>query len=81
MPLFIRDADVTAMAEELTRLTKARSKTDAVRSALRHELERTRTRVPLRERLARIHAKAALIGLPNPRFDMKTFTDEMWDDA
>ena len=81
MPLFIRDADVTAMAEELTRLTKARSKTDAVRIALRNELERTRTSVPLRERLAKIHAKAAHIGLPNPKFDMKAYTDEMWGDA
>ncbi len=81
MPLFIRDEDVTAMAEELTRLTKARSKTEAVRAALRRELERTRAGVPVRERLARIHKKAATIGLPNPAFDMKTYTDAMWDDA
>ena len=78
MPLFIRDPDVTAMAEELTRLTRARSKTDAVRTALRHELERTRPSVPLRQRLARIHEKAAKIGLPNPKFDMKAYSDEMW---
>lgn len=81
MPLFIRDADVTAMADELTRLTKARSKTEAVRTALRHELERTRTSVPLRQRLARIHEKAARIGLPNPAFEMKAYSDEMWGDA
>lgn len=80
MPLFIDDADVIAMAEELTRLTKARSKTEAVRTALRHELERARTRVPLPQRLARIHEKAARIGLPNPTFDMKAYTDEMWGD-
>ena len=42
MPLFIRDDDVSALAEELTRLTKARSKTEAVRVALRHELKRIR---------------------------------------
>lgn len=81
MPLFIRDADVTAMAEELVKLTKVKSKTDAVRVALRHELERTRTSVPLGERLAKIHAKAAAIGLPNPAFDMKAYTDEMWGDT
>jgi antitoxin VapB len=80
MPLFIRDDDVTAMAEKLAKLTKA-SKTEAVRAALRHELERTRTSVPLRERLAKIHEKAAKIGLPNPAFDMKAYTDEMWGDA
>ncbi|OAP41498.1 histidinol dehydrogenase [Sinorhizobium glycinis] len=80
MPLFIRDDDVTAMAEKLAKLTKV-SKTDAVRAALRHELERTRSSVPLRERLAKIHERAAEIGLPNPAFDMKAYTDEMWGDA
>lgn len=81
MPLFIRDDDVTTMAEELTRLTRARSKTEAVRVALRHELERILGTVPLRERLARIHEKAARIGLPNPDSDMKAYSDEMWGDA
>jgi antitoxin VapB len=81
MPLFIRDQDVTTMAEELTRLTKARSKTEAVRDALRHELERASASVPLRDRLARIQEKAKAIGLPNPDFDMKAYTDEMWGDA
>lgn len=80
MPLFIRDDEVTAMAEKLAKLTKA-SKTDAVRAALRHELERTQASVPLRDRLARIHEKAAKIGLPNASFDMKAYTDEMWGDA
>ena len=81
MPLFIRDEDVTTMAEELARLTKARTKTEAVRTALRHELERTRASVPIRDRLARIHEKAATIGLPNPDFDMKAWSDEMWGDT
>ncbi len=81
MPLFIRDPDVAAMAEELTRFTRARSTTDAVRTALRHELERTRASVPLRQRLVRIHEKAARLGLPSPAFDMKACTDEMWGDA
>ncbi|GGA88546.1 histidinol dehydrogenase [Brucella endophytica] len=80
MPLFIRDDDVAAMAAELTRLTRARSKTEAVRMALRHELERTRETVPCQDRLARIHEMAAEIGLPNPDFDMKSYTDEMWGD-
>jgi antitoxin VapB len=81
MPLFIRDDDVSALAEELTRLTKARSKTEAVRAALRHELKRVRGGVPLRDRLARIHEKAATIGLPNPAFDMKAYSDAMWGDS
>jgi antitoxin VapB len=66
MALFIRDDDVTAMAEELMRLMKARSRTEAVRAALRHELARTRAVVPVQVRLAKVHAKARTIGLPQP---------------
>ncbi len=66
MPLFIRDDDVTTMAEELTRLTKARSKTEAVRTALRHELERTRASLPVRDRLARFTRRPRRSGFPIP---------------
>lgn len=81
MPLFIRDDEVAAMAEELARLTKARSKTEAVRDALRHELERARAALPLRERVVRIHEKAAKLGLPNRNFDMKAYTEGMWGES
>lgn len=81
MPLFIRNPEVSAMADELTRLTRADSKTEAVREALRHELERARRKVPLRDRLARIHERAAEIGLPNREFDFGAFTDDMWENS
>ncbi|MCT2580906.1 type II toxin-antitoxin system VapB family antitoxin [Mesorhizobium sp. P16.1] len=80
MPLYVRDDDVDALAVELQKLTKARSKTEAVRQALKHEIERSRASIPLRERLAKLQERAAAIGLPNPDFDMKKFTDEMWGD-
>ncbi len=80
MPLFIRDPDVDAMAVELQRITKAPSKTEAVRTALRHEIERSRGKVPLRERLVKVKEMARRIGPSNPDFDMKKFTDEMWGD-
>jgi antitoxin VapB len=79
MPLYIRDDEVDALATKLQRETNAPSKTEAVRTALLHELERNRTKVPLRERIAKLQAEAAKIGLPNPGFDMKKFTDEMWE--
>lgn len=66
---------MSAIADELTRLTRARSKTGAVRTARRHEIERARQNVPLRERLAR--AKAREIGPNDLTFDIKAFTDEM----
>ncbi|WP_378943545.1 type II toxin-antitoxin system VapB family antitoxin [Mesorhizobium sp. ANAO-SY3R2] len=80
MPLYIRDNEVDALAAELQAVSGAASKTEAVRTALLHKLERNRAKVPLAERLARLQARATEIGLPNRQFDMKRFSDEMWGD-
>lgn len=79
MPLYIRDDEVDALAVKVQAMTGARTKTDAVRLALLHEIERNRTRTPLRERLAAAKAAAQQIGPVDPGFDMKAFTDAMWD--
>jgi antitoxin VapB len=81
MALFIRDAEVDALAEEVRKLTKAKTKTEAVRLALRAQLVATRRALPLRERLARSKALAAAMGPGDPSFDMKAYTNEMWGDA
>lgn len=81
MPLFIRDPEVDALALEVQQATKAPTKTEAVRTALQHELERARQAQPLRERLAKAKALADAIGPGTPDFDMKKYTDEMWGDA
>ncbi|MGO4833862.1 type II toxin-antitoxin system VapB family antitoxin [Rhizobiaceae sp. 2RAB30] len=81
MALFIRDAEVDALAEEVRRLTRAPTKTEAVRQALRDQLARARGALPLRDRLARSKALADAMGGGDPSFDMKRFTDEMWGDA
>lgn len=86
MPLYIRDDDVDALAVKVQEITKSRTKTDAVRLALEHELQRQRQALPLSERLApviamvaAIRAEAAAKGLTgNDDFDMKAFTDEGW---
>jgi antitoxin VapB len=80
VPLYIRDDAVDALATELQRETNAPSKTEAVRTALLHELERNRVRKPLRDRIAVLQAKYAALGPSDPNFDMKAFTDEMWED-
>jgi antitoxin VapB len=80
MALFIRDAEVDALAEEVRRLTKAKTKTEAVRRALQAQLVAARRNLPLRERLARAKALADAAGPSDPTFDMKKFTDEMWDE-
>ena len=81
MALFIRDSDVDALAEEVRKLTKARTKTEAVRRALQAQLAAARRAQPLRERLARSKALADAMGPSDPDFDMKRYTDEMWGDS
>lgn len=78
MALFIRDAAVDALAEEVRRLTKAKTKTEAVRNALQAQLVAARRNLPLSERLARSKKLADALGPGDPTFDMKKFTDEMW---
>ncbi|TPN50465.1 histidinol dehydrogenase [Mesorhizobium sp. B1-1-4] len=80
MPLYIRDDEVDALATKLQRETNAPSKTEAVRTALLHELERSRARKPLRERIAVLQAQAAALGPSDTTFDVKAFMDEMWED-
>lgn len=79
MALFIRDAEVDALAEEVRKLTRVKTKTEAVRRALRAQLAEARRLLPLRERLARSKALADAMGPSAPGFDMKAYTDDMWD--
>lgn len=81
MALYIRDREVDELAVQLQEMTKAPTKTEAVRAALKHEIERNRAEIPLIERLERIREKARQkLGLPNPDFDQKKFFDEMWEE-
>lgn len=81
MPLFIRDPDVDALAEEARRLTRAKTKTEAVRRALEAQIAQVHAARPLKERLARAQALADAMGPSNPAFDMKAYTDELWGDT
>ena len=81
MALFIRNPEVDALAEEVRRLTKAKTKTEAVRRALEAELAKARRAAPLEERLARSKALADALGTSDPGFDMKAYTDDMWGEA
>jgi len=78
MPLYIRDDTVDVLAERVQRATGARTKTDAVKTALENELARIEADRPLRQRLARSLALADAMGDAPGDFDMKSFTDEMW---
>jgi len=78
MPLYIRNNDVDALAAKVQAATGARTKTEAVRRALEHELARIAAAKTFDERNADLLAKADAFGRRDPDFDMKAFTDEMW---
>lgn len=80
MSLYIRDDDVDALARKVQQATKAPTKTEAVRRALQNELARAEQAVPLKERVKKIQDSVrAKMGPNMPDFDMKKFTDEMWE--
>ena len=81
MALFIRSAEVDALAEKVRKLTKAKTKTEAVRRALEAQLARTRRGAPLKDRVARAKALADALGTSDASFDMKAYTDEVWGEA
>jgi antitoxin VapB len=80
MALYIRDEDVDRLASELQQISKAPTKTEAVRRALENELARARKTLPVEDKLAKARAIADAMGPGDPKFDMKAFTDEMWGD-
>ena len=74
MPLYIKD---DSTAELVARLAKLRgvSKQDAVKLAVRAELERAKEAVPLRERFAALRAKYPLPPPTGEKADKAFFDD------
>lgn len=81
MPLYIRDDKVDALAEQVMRLTGAKTKTDAVREALQAALDAKLNQTSIFDKIKPLQSRVAELGEVNPDFDMKKFTDEMWGDA
>ena len=79
MPLYIKDPEVDALANELVNLRNT-SKVDAVKAALKHEIEHIKRSLPMRERLARTLALAEKAG-PFASGDHKRDTDELWGET
>ena len=78
MPLYVKGHEVDELATRVQRALGARTKSEAVRTALENELARVQASLPLSRRLEHAKSLAAKIGKPDPDFDMKSFTDEMW---
>ena len=81
MPLYIRDDEVDALAEQLKAVTGAPSKTEAVKTALREAVNRNQADMPLIERVRKVQQMAReKLGPPSPNFDFKKFREELWGD-
>lgn len=81
MAMHIRGEEIDQLAEEYQKLTGAKTKADAVRSALRRAIREETERAPLCERVGSFQDDLAALGRIDPAFDMKRFTDEMWGET
>lgn len=83
MALYIKDDLVDQLAHQLKeQIGGTTTKTDAVRIALQHELERRKTKISLRDRIAAVRAQARLtLGEPGHDVDIKSVMDDLWDGA
>ncbi|MFT6533801.1 MAG: antitoxin VapB [Limimaricola cinnabarinus] len=80
MPLYIRDDTVGSLADKLAQLATKGNKTEAVRLALEHELERLAQKKSLSERVAALQARAADLGLRANGYDDKPLMDDLSGD-
>lgn len=79
MPLYIKDTTVDDLAEKVRIQLGMRTKTDAVRMALQHELQRSARSKPLRERLAALQEQADIqFAAPVHEVNMKKLMDDLW---
>lgn len=78
MPLYIKDDEVDALATEFQAISGARSKTEAVRTALKDAIERKRDKTAIIEGIRQAQAMAQAMGVRrDPDFNMKIFMDEL----
>jgi antitoxin VapB len=79
MALYIRNKSVDQLAERLRKALRVHTKTDAVRTALKHELERIENAMPLRDRVREIQMSLGIGGRASG-FDHKAFSDSLYDE-
>jgi len=76
-PLNIRDPQARALARELAELRRS-SLTDAVVTALRAEIKRERSRIPLAEQLDKLADRMLAGASPDGRDVSEDERDAMW---
>jgi antitoxin VapB len=79
MSLYIRDAKVNELADQVMRRLGTKTKTEAVRLALENELKRAGNELSVEARVKQIQDRvAARMGPHKVEFDEKAYMDEMW---
>lgn len=80
MPLYIKDPDVDALVDRYLAASGAKTKTEAVRTALLNSIAALEAQEPLTERVATVQRRAAAAGLKPRKANDKPFMDELWGD-
>jgi antitoxin VapB len=78
MPLYIKDPEVSGLAEDAVKYLGAANKTEAVRMALKAAIAEARAKIPLEERIKALQDRAAKLGPFDPTYDHKADMDELW---
>ena len=79
MPLYINDPAVEQLVDQVMAATGIRTKTEALRFALRCSLASLEDQETIAEHVAKIQDRAAISGLQQPNMSDNDFMDEMWD--
>lgn len=78
MPLYIKDPEVSGLAEDAVKFLGAANKTEAVRMALKAAIAGAKAKIPLAERIKEAQAMIDALGPPNPGYDHKADMDDLW---
>lgn len=79
MPLYIKDPEVSGLAEDAVKYLNAANKTEAVRMALKAAIAEARAKIPLEERIRELQERArAKLGPFDPDYDHKADMDDLW---
>jgi antitoxin VapB len=80
MALYVKDEEVDRLAEEVQAAYGVKTKTEAVKIALKRALEQPDKKAEMMRKLEAVQARIRLISNPDPDFDEKAYTDMMWGD-
>lgn len=78
MPLYIKDAEVSGLAEDAVKYLGAPNKTEAVRQALKAAIAEAKAKIPLEVRIKDAQALADKLGPFDPTYDHKKDMDDLW---